>query len=123
MKCVLCFITIDKKYDKNIISGSAELNVKDELLSLDFDVNLSSLYICRICKVRLKKRRSLITNLREVESNIFGTYSAANTNAKRKNNPCSRALFGASPTKRVAIEVEESQAQNSATSTSTSLAR
>ena len=98
--CVLCSTVIVKNSDKNLVLGRAEFKVSDELLSLDFPVILNSPYICRNCIGRLKKRRALITNLREANATLLKIYSSAvNVNAKRKDSSCSRGLF----TKRVAL--------------------
>ena len=72
--CVLCHGDILKKGDKNLIEGHTEFSPKSEIVSLDFSVELNSSYICRSCLVKLKKRRALISHLREVNDSLRQIY-------------------------------------------------
>ena len=72
--CVLCCGDILKKGDKNLIEGRTEFSPKSEIVSLDFSVELNSSYICRSCLVKLKKRRALISHLREVNDSLRQIY-------------------------------------------------
>ncbi|XP_078363701.1 uncharacterized protein LOC144647887 [Oculina patagonica] len=70
--CVLCGLGIVKNTDKNLVDGRRgnPFNVREELLSLEYKVEINSPYICRNCLSVLKKRRALSTNLREVNNTI-----------------------------------------------------
>ena len=94
--CVLCCVAIVNKGDKNLVAGRTEFNVKSEMLSLDFSVEFNSSYICRCCLVKLKKRRTLISTLREVNDSLRQAYTS---NATRK--PCSQDLPAS---KRLAVQ-------------------
>jgi len=63
--CVLCSVGIVKNTDKNLVDGQRgnTFNVREELLSLEYKVEIDSTYICRNCLLALKKRRALLTNL------------------------------------------------------------
>lgn len=70
----LCCGDILKKGDKNLVEGHTEFSPKLEIVSLDFSVELNSSYICRSCLVKLKKRRALISHLREVNDSLRQIY-------------------------------------------------
>lgn len=75
--CVLCFVEIKKKQDKNLIFGRSEFHVEKELLSLDFKVDVANAHhICRSCVQSLKKRRGLLDNLHRLNCSIKQTYRA-----------------------------------------------
>ena len=65
--CVLCGLGIAKNTDKNLVDGRRgnTFNVQGELLSLEYKVEIDSMYICRNCLSARKKRRALLTNLQE----------------------------------------------------------
>ena len=56
--CVLCGV---KNTDKNLIDGRRgnSFKVREELLSLEYKVEINSTYICRNCLCALKKPRAL----------------------------------------------------------------
>ena len=68
--CVLCRGDILKKGDKNLLEGRTELSPKSEIVSLDFSIEFNSSYICRSFLVKLRKRRELISHLREVNDSL-----------------------------------------------------
>ena len=70
--CVLCAMNIVKNCDKNLVVGrkNTVFNVREEILSLECEVVINTDYICRNCLAILKKRRALLTNLREVNKTI-----------------------------------------------------
>ena len=114
--CVLCNSAIIKNGDKNLIVGRSEFNVKAEISTLEFSVDISrSVYICKVCLSKLKKRRALISNLRDVNSSFRQSYSAFGCNPQLLTNAttktCARTLFESDesdvhvqPTKRVALQ-------------------
>lgn len=75
--CVLCFSSIIKPQDKNLVKSSqTEFSVKKELESLPFTVQIEHFqHICRKCLGQLKKRRALIRNLSNLDALIFDNYS------------------------------------------------
>ena len=116
--CVLCNSAIIKNGDKNLIVGRSEFNVKAEISTLEFSVDVSrSVYICKVCLSKLKKRRALISNLRDVNSSLRQSYSAFGSNPQLFTNATTkstaRTLFESDesdmrcdvqPTKRVALQ-------------------
>ena len=51
--CVLCFSTILKNNDRNLVKSRSEFKVQEEILSLQFIVHETSPYICRLCVGKL----------------------------------------------------------------------
>ena len=51
--CVLCFSTILKNNDRNLVKSRSEFKVQEEILSLQFIVHETSPYICRSCVGKL----------------------------------------------------------------------
>ena len=47
--CVLCFSTILKNNNRNLVKSRSEFKVQEEILSLQFIVHKTSPYICRSC--------------------------------------------------------------------------
>lgn len=68
--CVLCRGDILKKGDKNLLEGRTEFSPQSEIVSLDFSIEFNSSYICRSFLVKLRKRRELISHLREVNDSL-----------------------------------------------------
>ena len=110
---VLCSIAIIKNGDKNLVDGRTQFNVKSEILSLDFRVELKPSYICKSCLGKLKKRRALLSNLRDVNASLRQIYSSSSngasseeSNTRMTTKTCSRALFESDvqPAKRVALQ-------------------
>ena len=111
--CALCSIAIIKNGDKNLVDGHTQFNVKSEILSLDFRVDLKSSYICKSCLGKLKKRRALLSNLRDVNASLRQIYSSSLNGASSEESytrmtikMCSRALFESDvqPAKHVALQ-------------------
>lgn len=75
--CVLCFSSIVKPQDKNLVkSPRTEFSVEEELKSLPFVVQIEySQHICRKCLGQLKKRRALLRNLSNLDALISNNYS------------------------------------------------
>ena len=97
---MLCSIAIIKNGDKNLVDGRTQFNVKSEIFSLDFRVDLKSSYICKSCLGKLKKRRALLSNLRDVNASLRQIYSSSSNGASSEESDtrmttktCSRALF------------------------------
>ena len=74
--CVLCFSTILKNNDRNLVKSRREFKVQEEILSLQFIVHETSPYICRSCVGKLRKRRGLFANVRKIEDELFSDYSS-----------------------------------------------
>ena len=75
--CVLCFSTILKNNDRNLVKSRSEFKVQEEILSLQFIVHETSPYICRSCVGKLRiKRRGLYANVRKIEDELFSDYSS-----------------------------------------------
>ena len=74
--CVLCFWTILKNNDRNLVKSRSEFKVQEEILSLQFIVHETSPYICRSCVGKLQKRRGLYANVRKIEDELFSDYSS-----------------------------------------------
>ena len=74
--CVLCFSTILKNNDRNLVKSCSEFKVQEEILSLQFIVHETSpyMYICRSCVGKLRKRRGLYANVRKIEDELFSNY-------------------------------------------------
>ena len=110
---MLCSIAIIKNGDKNLVDGRTQFNVKSEILSLDFRVDLKSSYIFKSCLGKLKKRRALLSNLRDVNASLRQIYSSSSNGASSEESDtrmttktCSRAPFESDvqPAKRVALQ-------------------
>ena len=74
--CVLCFSTILKNNDRNLVKSRSEFKVQEEVLSLQFIVHETSPYIFRSCVGKLRKRRGLNANVRKIEDELFSDYSS-----------------------------------------------
>ena len=60
---------------RNLLRGRGKFNVYHEIISLQLTVHDTSHYICKQCLRKLQKRRGLRTNLRELDEEIFQSYS------------------------------------------------
>ena len=69
--CVLCFSTILKNNDRNLVKSRSEFKVQEEILSLQFIVHETSPYICRSCVGKLRKRIGLYANVRKSRTNFL----------------------------------------------------
>jgi len=74
--CVLCFSTILKNNDRNLVKSHSEFKVQEEILSLQFIIHETSPYICRSCVGKLRKQRGLYANVRKIEDGLFSDYSS-----------------------------------------------
>ena len=74
--CVLCFSTILKNNDRNLVKSRSEFKVQEEILSLQFIVHETSAYICRSCVGKLRKRRGFYANVKKIEDELFSDYSS-----------------------------------------------
>ena len=77
--CVVCQTSIDKNNDKNLVesrsSGNDAFNVKLELKSLPFHINVDrAKYIWKRCLWAVKKRKGAIQKVRSVEDEISKLY-------------------------------------------------
>ena len=111
--CVLCFSTILKNNDRNLVKSRSEFKVQEEILSFQFIVHETSPYICRSCVGKLRKRRlGLYANVRKIEDELFNDYSSKAFKAgltvkkKKKNETLGKDSVGtaASPEKRILLE-------------------
>ena len=59
--CVLCFASIEKQSDRNLVRGRGKFNVYEEIISLQFTVHDTSHHICKQCLGKLQRRRGLRT--------------------------------------------------------------
>ena len=93
---VLCFSTILKNNDRNLVKSRSEFKVQEEILSLQFIVHETSPYICRSCVGKLRKRRGLYANVRKIEDELFSDYSskAFKAGLTVKKNGDKRRNFG-----------------------------
>ncbi|CAB4042507.1 hedgehog interacting [Paramuricea clavata] len=62
--------TIDKDYERFLVEGRGQFNVRSELESLEFNVSRTSRFICCGCIQKLKKQRGLINQLDSINSCI-----------------------------------------------------
>ena len=61
---------------RNLVRGRGKFNVYEEIISLQFTVHDASHHICKQYLRKLQKRRGLCTNLRELDEEIFQSYSS-----------------------------------------------
>ena len=61
---------------RNLVRGRGKFNVYEEIISLQFTVHDASHHICKQYLRKLQKRRGLWTNLRELDEEIFQSYSS-----------------------------------------------
>ena len=59
--CVLCFSSIEKQSDRNLVRGRGKFNVYEEIISLQFTVHDTIHHICKQCLGKLQRRRGLRT--------------------------------------------------------------
>ena len=72
----------------------------EEIISLQFNMHDTSQHICKQCLRKLQKRRGLRTNLRELDEEIFKSYS-------------SKAYKAGFPIKKKGVQVHDSTAEKS----------
>ena len=65
--CRLCLFDIAQNVNKYRLEGRGKFVVLDEIKSLPFDVHFRSSFVCRECYLKLKRRRSLLSQLSELE--------------------------------------------------------
>ena len=80
--CILCFRDIIKNSDKNLVDGRGSFNVREEVSTLNFNIQSNSPYICKSCVGKLKKRRGIIDNLQKIESEISALHQSSKKNEK-----------------------------------------
>ena len=107
--CVLCFSPIIKNNDKNLVQSRGQFKVDEEIRSLQFVVQPTSQYICKSCVGKLRKRRALYNNLKQVEEELFEEYSSkalkAGFSVKRKAHGLLEDFEGKpSPEKRISFD-------------------
>jgi hypothetical protein len=86
-RCVLCNELFSRPKDKYLIQGRSKENLLFELESLPFTVDLSSSkHLCRRCVNVLKKRRSLILQVREIENGLKAKYPDASSTTDAIDN-------------------------------------
>ena len=70
VNCCLCLRDIEKSYERLILERcSKDLDILAEIESLELS-SLDSKYICRQCVAKLKKRRGLLIQKGQVESEL-----------------------------------------------------
>ena len=79
---VLCSNSIVQNCDKNLVNGrkGTTFNIRAEILTLDYEVSINSTYIRRSCLALLKKRRALLTSLREVNMKLHKAVNRSSNN-------------------------------------------
>jgi len=83
--CVLCFSTILKSNDRNLVKSCSEFKVQEGILSLQFIVHETSPYICRSCVGKLRKRRGLYAKVRKIEDELFSEAFKAGLAVKKRS--------------------------------------
>lgn len=69
--CVLCLREINNHADRYLVHGKGKFDVYQELQRLPFDLKSStSVYICKECVNKLKKRKNLISQLQELDCSL-----------------------------------------------------
>lgn len=58
--CILCFRVIEKAHERYLVSGKTKFDLSEAIRQLPFPILESSLYICRQCCDKLRKRSSLV---------------------------------------------------------------
>ena len=61
---------------RNLVRGRGKFSVCEEIISLQFTVHDTSHHICKQYLRKPQKRRELRTNLRELDEEIFQSYSS-----------------------------------------------
>ena len=103
-RCVLCNELFSRPKDKYLIQGRSKENLVFELESLPFTVDLSSSkHICRRCVNALKKRRSLILQVSEIENGLKANYPDASSTA----DPIDHGDSSANTSKRKRLNTEK----------------
>ena len=76
--CVLCFSTILKNNNRNLVKSRSEFKVQEEILSLhdQFIVHETSPYICRSCVEKLRKAERSLRQREKIEDELFSDYSS-----------------------------------------------
>ena len=124
--CVLCFSTILKNNDRNLVKSRSEFKVQEEILSLQYIVHETSPYICRSCVGKLRKRRGLYANVRKIEDELCSDYSSkafkAGLTVKKEIETLGKDSVGtsASPEKRILLEESVDRSSNDLSSLATS---
>ena len=127
--CVLCFSTILKNNDRNLVKSRSEFKVQEEI-SLQFIVHETSPYICRSCVGKLRKRRGLYANMRKIEDELFSDYGSKAFKAgltvkkkKKKIETLGKDSVGtsASPEKRILLEESVDRSSDDLSSLVTSI--
>jgi len=73
LKCILCFKEIEKDYERFLVQSKKTTTIFDvniALANVEFDVHVTSEYICRQCYGILKKRSNLQQNLENLEKSM-----------------------------------------------------
>ena len=60
----------------NLVRRHGKFNEYEEIISLQFNMHDTSQHICKHCLRKLQKRHGLRTNLRELNKEIFQSYSS-----------------------------------------------
>ncbi|KAJ7389081.1 hypothetical protein OS493_033663 [Desmophyllum pertusum] len=68
--CVLCFREIHNHHERYLVQGKRKFDVFQELRSLPFNLKSTSSFICKGCLNNLKKRSSLIGQLKELDNSL-----------------------------------------------------
>lgn len=85
--CILCFKEAKDEHKRYLVEGRGQFNVLSEIKTLDFNVANTSRYICRVCQNTLKKRRGLITQLSNLESELKRVYYEQSSNILQLKRP------------------------------------
>lgn len=114
--CILCLKEITKDYERFLVQSkktSTALEVNSELAGLDFIVYSTSDYICRQCHGRLKKRKSLIQNIQDIEQSLRRNYATSLAKVDLAFNPKQSPSPGSTRSKRPRTEELQDQGEPS----------
>lgn len=87
--CILCQQNILKKYETFLVEGKGKTDVSLEIKTLPFEVEKKSVYICRVCRQHLCKRRSLLNQIKEIETLLESYQKKISKRVRNVEDECS----------------------------------
>ena len=120
-KCILRFRELHNHQERDLVQGKGKFDVFVELQNLPFEVKSTSNYICKECLNKLKKRRSLSSQLSELDSYLKKVHgNPSSTEPDLKRSAAENSGIVATPKKPRTVEGSEVQTlQTICTSTPT----
>ena len=76
-QCILCFETLAKHGDRNLVAGKSQTN--KALGDLHFVVHQTSPYFCKQCVTAIKKRYSLNEKLKQLDERNLSSLAICST--------------------------------------------